>query len=83
MRTAFYMDDGVTQAILTPDTEMDKAVLAAIEAAGANLTIKRGGFYECQGGWVRQIRIEYGLGAARPDSLMLVVTPKRPTPETP
>lgn len=63
MKIAIYIEDGVTQLILTPDTDWEKAVLAKIEVG--NFKIYRGEFYYCNGGWHRQ-----GSGK---DSLMLLM----------
>lgn len=52
MKTAIYIEDGVTQLILTPDTEWEKAVLEKIKVG--EFQIHRGEFYYCQGGWHRQ-----------------------------
>lgn len=52
MKTAIYIENGLTQLVLTPETEWEEAVCAKIEIG--DVTIKRGSFYRCQGGWVRQ-----------------------------
>ena len=69
MRSALFLEDGYTQVVLTPENDFDKAALAAIETAGGALSIKRGEFYHCRGGWLR----EAYWGPARPESLMLIV----------
>jgi hypothetical protein len=72
VRSAIYIADGVTQVVLTPETETDKSVLDQIEKAGGELSIKRGSFYECRGGYVRFAGAGY-IQSERDDSLMLVV----------
>jgi hypothetical protein len=52
MKSAIYIAEGVTQFVLTPETEIDKKVLSQIEKAKGMSTV-RGSFYECAGGWVR------------------------------
>lgn len=52
MKTAIYIEDGVTQLVLTPENEWEKSVVAKI--TGNETTILRGSFYKCQGGWNRQ-----------------------------
>jgi len=79
MRSAIFLEDGYTQVVLTPENDFDKAALAAIEKAGGALSIKRGEFYHCQGGWIR----EPYWNATSPESLMLVVSVPRPPQETP
>lgn len=54
MKTAIYIEDGRTQLVLTPESEWEKSVIRAIELGGQNVSIQRGSFYECQGGWVRE-----------------------------
>lgn len=52
MKTAIYVQDGRAQVVLTPESEWEKRVLADF-TAGRELTIARGSFYECLGGWIR------------------------------
>ena len=52
MKAAIYVEDGVTQIALTAETEWEKLVLAQID--GQDLTVYRGGFYACHGGWIRE-----------------------------
>lgn len=66
MRTAIYIENGETQIVLTPETDNERAVLALAEK-GKTVTIKRGSFYECRGGWYRQGMDE--------NSVILRVTP--------
>ena len=53
MKTAIYIEDGVFQIVLTPETEFEKETLGRIPAR-KDIVVLRGSFYECQGGWVRQ-----------------------------
>lgn len=82
MKTAIYLEDGVTQVVLTAENDWEKSVLARID--GQSLTVLRGQFYACQGGWFRQ-REEYqhspfASGRVDPESLMLRVNKSTPTP---
>ena len=61
MKTAIYITEGSTQVVLTPENEWEKQVIASIEQGQKSLSIYRGGFYECQGGWVRQSGYEESL----------------------
>jgi len=74
MKIAFYMEDGLEQIVLTPESETEKAMLARVHDGGREIAIKRGSFYECRGGYVRQ--------SSNDDSTMLVLRPKRTTDET-
>jgi hypothetical protein len=57
MKIALYIEDGREQIILTPQSDHEKAILGKLqdmyEGARSELTIKRGEFYACQGGWTR------------------------------
>lgn len=52
MHVALVIMDGHEQIVLTPDTDLEKALLARLDRD--RVTIKRGSFYHCQGGWYRQ-----------------------------
>lgn len=54
MKVAIYTEDGITQIVLTPDGEFETAALAHLHKPGAALTVLRGSFYECRGGYIRQ-----------------------------
>lgn len=51
MKTAIYIEDGRTQFVLTPESEIDKKVLDELQST--NLKTYRGEFYGCMGGWTR------------------------------
>ena len=52
MKTAVYVQDGVAQIVLTPESRFEQLVLGNV---GENPTAEtyRGSFYDCQGGWIR------------------------------
>ena len=54
MKTAIYIDDGVLQVVLTPQTETDRKVLDVLEESDGEMKISRGQFYDCQGGYFRE-----------------------------
>ena len=54
MKTAIYIAEGHMQLVLTPQSKWEKNAIRDIGEEGASLTIKRGSFYECHGGWTRQ-----------------------------
>ena len=84
MKSAIYLADGVTQIVLTAESEWEKAVLAHIE--DASLTVFRGGFYECRGGWIRESAIYHemhGVPRSAPESVMLRINKTVQTPEFP
>lgn len=54
MKTAIYVADGVTQLVITPETDFEKESVAQFEKKPLSVKIMSGSFYECQGGFVRQ-----------------------------
>lgn len=55
MKVAVYIENGVTQLVLTPEGEWEKNVTDRMASDGEyDVTIMRGEFYECRGGWFRQ-----------------------------
>jgi hypothetical protein len=62
MKTAVYVEDGLTQLVLTPETDFEKSVVENIR--GGDAFVKRGGFYKNAAGWVRE---------GGPESIMIVV----------
>lgn len=63
MKTAIFIQDGDTQLVLTPETKWEESVLKGIADGKEEVEIRRGEFYECQGGWWR--------GGGGNDSLIL------------
>lgn len=83
MKTAIYIEQGLTQFVLTPETDIDRKVIEQLES-GQGLETYRGSFYDCRGGWKRQQYgyYEYGGSAREDSSLIFVVRPKPPAPVT-
>lgn len=55
MKTAVYIEEGIVQLVLTPETEFEKTLLA--RAVPEEVHILRGSFYGCQGGWTRMSQV--------------------------
>lgn len=68
MKIALYINDSIEQIVLTPESDTEKALLGKLHDGTRALTIHRGSFYECRGGWVRET-------AAR-DSTMIALRPQ-------
>ena len=51
MKTALYIEDGVTQLVLTPENGFEKILFERY--LGKKCEITRGSFYECRAGHVR------------------------------
>lgn len=54
MKTAIYIEDGVVQLVLTPESEFEKQTVASFADKPMSTQIFRGTFYDCRGGWTRQ-----------------------------
>lgn len=54
MKTAIYIEDGVVQLVITPESEFEKNALSTIKDKPLETQIFSGSFYDCRGGWVRQ-----------------------------
>jgi hypothetical protein len=54
MKTAIYIEDGVVQLVITPETEFEKNALDMFRDKPTEAQIFAGSFYDCRGGWVRQ-----------------------------
>jgi hypothetical protein len=74
MKTAFYIEDGREQIVLTPETEFEKNVLRLIHTGERQMSLKQGQFYECNGGWVRQ-------GDQNHDRSTIIILDKKPVAE--
>ena len=71
MKIALYIEDGREQIVLTPETATEKSILEKVADDDTRIvSIYRGGFYRCQGGWTRQ-----NSGSDR-DSTILVLDGK-------
>lgn len=73
VKSAIYINEGVTEVVLTPENEWEKSALKMV--AGSSVKTYWGGFYECMGGWFRQ--------QSAPDSLMFVIEKKLELPYEP
>lgn len=61
MKLAIYNEDGVMQLVLTPQSEFEKDAIRYMETYQNSVIIKRGTFYDCQGGWARHGDYETSL----------------------
>lgn len=81
MKIALYIEDGLEQIVLTPESETEKGILGKLSDGSRDLSILRGSFYACQGGWVRHKRQSYTDGIYFPsesrddESTMIVLRP--------
>ena len=54
MKIALYIEDGLEQIVLTPETDTEKSILGKLSDGDRDMSIYRGEFYACSGGWTRQ-----------------------------
>jgi hypothetical protein len=87
MKSAIYIENGLTQFVLTPESKTDESVLADMEQnlrASTNnentLRMYRGSFYRCAGGWVRNGAENYNpcFNPPADHSLIFVIEKKQP-----
>lgn len=82
MKTALWMVDGVTQVVLSPETDWERTALAQIQSG--TLTVLSGKFFECRGGYWRGEPTHTGMfgdNAPREDTILRV--DRAPSPEEP
>lgn len=70
MKIALYIEDGLEQIVFTPESETEKGILGKLSDGSRELSIKKGGFYHCVGGWTRE--------SGDRDSTMVVLRPIPP-----
>lgn len=59
MNIALYIEDGLEQIVLTPQTDYEKKMLALLHNQQRKVEIKEGMFYHCKGGWMRHGDLGY------------------------
>lgn len=90
MKTAIYIEDGVVQLVITPESDFEKSALRSFEDKPMEAKVFAGTFYDCRGGWVRQAGY-FGGGMFHGNdyndrSLILLMTTAKPDaglPEAP
>lgn len=69
MKIALVIMDGLEQFVLTPETDVEKRLVAVLaDRKEHDIAIHRGEFYSCRGGWYRQ-----GTGT---ESAIICLSPK-------
>lgn len=69
MKIALYIEDGLEQIVLTPEGETEKGIVSKLHDMTREITIKRGSFWQCRGGYIRN--------GADDDSTMIVLRRKQ------
>ncbi len=82
MKTALYIEDGVVQLVLTPETDFEKSALGSFSKKPASVKVLEGQFYDCRGGWTRQKdyypEYNYYHESQKDQSLILRIEPEPP-----
>jgi hypothetical protein len=84
VKIALYIEDGLEQIVLTPETETEKGIVRKLHDDSRTLSIKRGSFYACQGGWTRQRQVSesyYGRNSSTDDDSTMIVLRQKPEPD--
>jgi hypothetical protein len=79
MKIALYIEDGLEQIVLTPESDTEKGILGKLHDGSRSLNIHRGSFYNCQGGYARYTpyweSFSYGGNSGGDESTMIVLRP--------
>lgn len=77
MKIALYIEDGLEQIVLTPESDTEKSILGKIHDGSRELDIQRGSFFDCRGGWkrhgVHQAHGLYGHSEENDTSTMIIL----------
>lgn len=79
MKTAIYIEDGIVQLVITPESQFEKNALSTFSDKPLEAKLFSGSFYDCQGGWVRHsYRSHHELENDK--SLILTMREQKPEP---
>lgn len=71
MKTAIFVEDGLFQVVLTPESDLEKMAVEKLRNL-KNIEVYRGGFYACAGGWVRQDNYHFNTSEdAKPSTIFV------------
>jgi len=73
MKTAIYIEDGIVQLVLTPDSEFERNAVSTFANKPFDAVFREGSFYTCAGGWIRHNEQDRSL------ILIALTAPKEPT----
>lgn len=74
MKTAIYIEDGVVQLVLTPESKFEKNALSSFREKPLEAVMFAGSFYDCRGGWIRQSRYyPTGMGIQEHEDASLIL----------
>ena len=77
MKTAIYIEDGIVQLVITPESEFEKNAISTFRKKPLDVHLFDGSFYDCRGGWIRQnehySNNPYNMDRDRDESLILTI----------
>ena len=77
MKTAIYIEDGVVQLVVTPESEFEKKALKDYFAREPlEVKVFTGSFYDCRGGWVKQTDVNSPSGINTSDKSIILTVRK-------
>lgn len=83
MKTAIYIEDGVVQLVITPESKFEKNSLTGFMDKPLDAKMFSGSFYDCRGGWIRQN--DYSprnfIGGRENEDKSLILTIRDESPE--
>lgn len=87
MKIALYIEDGLEQIVLTPESDTEKSILQKLHDGSRKFELAKGSFYECRGGWMRHrqhfVSDAYGLQReVNDESTMIVMRAIQPEEKT-
>lgn len=86
MKTAIYIEDGVVQLVITPESEFEKTAMKSFYGKELNAKVFTGSFYDCRGGWVRQsgyFNRDHSFGGDNNDNSLIIKLGKMESKEVP
>ena len=72
MKTAIYIEDGVVQLVLTPESDFERNALRSFEDKPLAVRVFSGAFYDSRGGWIRQKDGNFGTNNALADRSLIL-----------
>ena len=81
MKTAIYIEDGVVQLVLSPESKFEKNALSGFTKKPLAVKIFNGSFYDCRGGWVRQKSYYPSCGDTFEDQSIILTVKEEPPGE--
>lgn len=82
MKIALYIEEGLEQIVLTPESDTEKGILGKLHDGSRSFEITKGSFYECRGGWVRHrayyVSEAYGRSEVNDESTMIIMRESKP-----